>query len=186
MGNYPPTQLTMTKIPFLPLVFCSIASAQISFDGPHLLTDGMQPIRNVITWDLDQDGDLDIVASGDFELRFLIWLNNGEGNFQSAGEWTREDTGFAQVLPPQDFNRDGNLDLLMAIYDCPTEDRICLEVAEGNSDCSFGQPSPLAIVESPIIALRDLDGDEIPEIVTRTKIYQGKNSWSAEEFIELP
>lgn len=142
-----------------------------------LFSDGIQPplpdfvdARGLTAGDIDQDGDIDIIAVGESfatsvgfgtEVTTLSILENtGDDSFPAtvtsiAQEGLRDDP-----LPSlSDVDGDGALDLM---YRSDAE----LRLLPGDGQGAFGAPVTLHV--SPDIAtfvLSDLDGDDLPEVV---------------------
>lgn len=88
--------------------------------------------------DLDQDGSLDIVASGPVDIASLI--NDGTGRFAPAARVS--DGGAAQGVLTLDVNQDGNPDVLAA-----TDRGVSVWLANGGG--GLGAPSTFPTLPSP-------------------------------------
>ncbi len=88
------------------------ATGQISFGPSQLLSDTVPTPLDVQAFDLDQDGDLDVVSFTDVSPVVYWWLNDGMGNFGKRSEMAlhRDFSGIIKGL--DDFNEDGFLDIL--------------------------------------------------------------------------
>ena len=121
--------------------------------------------------DFNHDGKLDFVAVGfgvgndpNNQQGIQVFLGNGDGTFragyvQGFGSVTSYSREPAAVYVG-DFNRDGNLDLLVLI-------NTTFDLYEflGNGDGTF-QPSKLLIPAIGPMTVADVDGDGYPDIVT--------------------
>jgi len=77
---------------------------------------GMNRINpSIASADFDMDGDMDLV-SGDWSGKIELFLNDGSGNFTSAGIIHRY--GFGGTLEAADFDKDGDADLLIGTLNC--------------------------------------------------------------------
>jgi len=74
--------------------------------------------------DLDEDGDLDLLAVSDF-AGVDLYANDGRGRFRDVtSAWLAESRGFGMAHTLGDFNRDGRLDFLVTGMHCPAALRI--------------------------------------------------------------
>src|SRR4026207_463058 len=84
--------------------------------------------------DVDADGDLDVLTSNDTPDKKLVYLNNGKGQFTSAGTWGvgAWSTRNAAVA---DLNGDKKIDVIAA--NRPGPSFVCLNEGKGRfaSDC---------------------------------------------------
>ena len=100
---------------------------------------------SVTAGDVDDDGDVDLFASGD---EVHVWLNDGSGTFDSGISWPA-DNGFRAVALV-DLNDDGYLDLFTA--------NCAIWINNGNG--IFAQSSsPTCDSNNVAMALGDLDDD---------------------------
>jgi enediyne biosynthesis protein E4 len=89
--------------------------------------------------DLDHDGDLDLLVVSDF-AGLDLFANNGHGQFSDTSEqWVTERHGFGMAHAMADFNRDGQLDLLMIGMNSPTADRLESLRADRSDRTDYGQ-----------------------------------------------
>jgi hypothetical protein len=113
--------------------------------------------HRIVPADVDGDGDIDIVVSGNTELR--LYSNDGAANF--VNEWTI-DTGvvlWAPVLLVDDIDGSGVLDLLWSTRDG-------LNIIRHLADPSGSRPIFLenqSLISNPVVV--DLDGDDVKEII---------------------
>src|SRR5579864_1298552 len=115
--------------------------------------------------DFNQDGRLDLaVTPSNSETGLgtdvLVFLGNGDGTFRAAVSYT---VGTLPIsVATADFNRDGNLDLVVANADSNT-----LSVLLGNGDGTFQPAMNFATPQDPIfVTVADLNGDGRLDLVT--------------------
>ena len=73
--------------------------------------------------DLDDDNDLDLLVVNDF-AGLDLYRNDGRGRFVPAHEWIEDGRGFGMAHTMSDFDRDGQLDLLVTGMHCSTALRL--------------------------------------------------------------
>src|SRR5262249_8305336 len=105
--------------------------------------------------DINGDGKLDIATVDTMDTTVSVILGNGDGNFQSR--ITTDLTVGAQSLALGDLNGDAKLDLVTAASG--------ISSLLGNGNGTFRARS-LNIPAGTYLAIRDLDGDGAPDIVT--------------------
>ncbi len=127
-------------------------------------------VASLAVGDLNGDGKPDVAILLGFESPYLIALGNGDGTFTLLSAAALQQ---ANSNPPPnsvalaDFNGDGKLDLVMGPFS--TFDQIGVGVAMGNGDGTFQPPVLFSARTTPArgqIAVRDVNGDGIPDIVT--------------------
>lgn len=132
------------------------------FSGVQTLSvAGMTPYA-VTAADVNNDGNLDLVAGGD-PNHFVVYLGNGNGTFGAGRSFS---TGiFAYTIAVEDVNGDGILDVLAAAQD-PS-----INVHLGNGDGTFKPRVSYATGSTPAAALDsmslgDLNGDGFIDIAS--------------------
>lgn len=111
-----PSLFSDSNIPVLPTAFTFTTEIKPSpaippaFADEELYRNGNQYVYQCTTADLDNDGDLDIIFSGNTELR---WLENlGQNGFQEHSIWNI--SAFMYEVVAFDIDRDGDMDVLTA------------------------------------------------------------------------
>ena len=127
-----------------------------SFAAPALpgyASAALTPIGNLITADVNHDGNKDIVANNG-----LVLLGDGKGNFTPTAVPAfpyAQDNLYAggPNLASGDLNNDGKIDLVV-------NDSSSISIWTGNGDGTFTQgPSYATINTDGFVAVNDLDGD---------------------------
>ncbi len=133
------------------------------------------------TFDLDNDGDLDIITSGGDGAVTLVWYeNDGLGTFTAEQELFRFSEVVQQILyiTPSDLNGDGKTDLLIDTSHDDFPDYIYwLENLDGQG--SFGTPQFIHEKETSLGSLRsyDLDGDDDLDVLVSFFFEGSSISW---------
>ncbi|MGH9702725.1 MAG: FG-GAP repeat domain-containing protein, partial [Candidatus Acidiferrales bacterium] len=118
-----------------------------------------------IVADFNGDGKLDLAVASSHDDTVSILLGNGDGTFQSpliftVGHADRTVTG-PVALVAGDFNRDGKLDLALALQFSGTAG-----ILPGNGDGTFGAMVEFPANEAPTdIVSADFNGDGILDLV---------------------
>lgn len=162
------------------LIFNSIIYGQISFQD-HVITDefksSIQP-STAKTWDIDNDGDLDIIASFLVSDKIVWYENDGQGNFGYQNIIDTVDS--VQAIFPADIDGDGLIDIV-GIND-PTNGSLDIVFWYKNMD-GLGTFSSQNIITSNIgngrsVHVADLDSDGDMDIIsTSTLNTSGKVAW---------
>ena len=143
----------------------SVSLALTTFASAQFETRAIAPVvlnpRSVAVGDFNHDGKLDMaVASlGTNTQDLTILLGNGDGTFK-PGVYYNVSNGLFSVATA-DFNRDGNLDLVVADYYSGN-----VSVLMGNGDGTFKSAVTYAVPPGPKFVLTgDFNGDHWPDIV---------------------
>ena len=113
--------------------------------------------------DFNNDGKLDVLGTSSFAADLAVILGNGNGSFglplnSPVGVFNSVATAFAVA----DFNRDGKLDVAVL----ELQNTYALQILAGNGDGTFSIGAGYGLGSNPVaIALGDLNGDGIPDIV---------------------
>ena len=180
-------------LPLLPIA----VGAQISFGPPQQISDFVYIPDHVLSHDMDDDGDLDVIAAegNSAPVRVLWWENDGTGNFGSRHEWTWGELE-SEVIAITDFNLDGRPDVWLQDRPYDTLDaeemiqrRFLIALADGAG--SFQPPTPLIdervpswILGEAIVADTNLDGR--PDIVTPDAHYLATSTGTFAARIPMP
>jgi len=135
---------------------------------------GAVPAWGVLTGDFNNDGkqDLVVLQNGFFTPNpVFVLLGNGDGTFQPAKQFGGSNL-VAEGIAAGDFNRDGKLDLVVAVN--PNGIGVML----GNGDGTFQNPVMYATDDLPnALTVADLNGDGIPDIIAtadKVDVFLGK------------
>jgi len=131
------------------------------YADPLSFAAGVGGILGLASGDLDDDGDVDVVAGGEFSAALL--LDDGSGFLVPAGQLAVDHPPFVAVA---DVTRDGELDVITLSYGATdiTHDVGSLHVLAGHGDGSF-EPA-VSVACSPLgqdLLVQDLDGDGAPD-----------------------
>jgi uncharacterized protein (TIGR03437 family) len=138
------------------------------------------PATRIAKADFNGDGKLDLAVSVGDHGQVVILLGNGDGTFQApVDSGANAPTGQLAVTVPglsiADVNGDGKPDLVLGPYTLISS--LSVAVLLGNGDGTFQTPiaSALNRVDSPQIAVGDLNGDgRADAFVTGTSIPGGR------------
>ena len=123
-----------------------------TFSGTQNLNIGFNSIGGVALGDLDGDGDLDLLATGQSGI-VAVRLNDGSGVFSATGQNVRVEGGPDNVVLG-DVDNDGDLDFLSTSQTTPG--RVSVRFNDGTGLFSGTQSVPVTGY-SNAIALGDLD-----------------------------
>lgn len=141
--------------------------------------------------DFDNDGDLDIIATGRYFLtsyRTLVYLNDGTGSFNST-TITGLPTPGSGKFDWGDYDKDGDMD---ALYSLASSGHV--KVYKNNGDYSFTESVIIAEYSSSGSKWLDYDNDGDLDVITSiynseylTKIYKnlGNDFFTEQTFITL-
>lgn len=118
---------------------------------------GTYPI-DVLTHDLDGDGNLDVVTADADDRTITVLLGDGEGDFSDPLTFEAGRGSFSVAIGDIDVN--GNLDLAVANKDT---DNVTILLGDGS--LSFSEAIPLDVGESPTsVEMGDLNDDGILDL----------------------
>ncbi|MDB6080141.1 MAG: C-terminal target protein [Akkermansiaceae bacterium] len=147
------------------------------------ITNTVENPQNLTAFDMDGDGDLDLIATqaGNYNVRW--WENLGGGKFRRAGEWFpyRSQQTYSAIA---DFNHDGKVDLLATYYnggDNTFYDQLFTGSGLNGGFTLQGSAFPVGTPDlhgqiNQIV--QDLDGDGAPEILSPTGTWLNNSSGS--------
>lgn len=131
---------------------------------------GNSASNDVALGDIDNDGDKDLAivnAIRNSSVPIEIWLNSGNGKYESSGAVLENINGSDIVFC--DFDSDGDLDFL-ATNGIWSSKQPCLWINQGNSQ--IGEIGTFSRIntsfdnfQSGKIAIADLDNNDIPDVV---------------------
>ena len=128
---------------------------------------GIGPV-SLAVGDFNGDGLLDLAAAtigvNGRGNTISVLLGTGGGGFGAPTAFTAGPTPFAVAVG--DFNRDGNLDLVVANVG-PNLDAQTVSILLGTGTGTFGAPTDFTVGTGPIsVAVGDFNGDGVPDLAT--------------------
>jgi len=125
---------------------------------------------DVVVADFNEDGHLDIAASGrSLHGAVRVWLGDGAGNWS---ELEALEQGDFYALSTGDFNRDGHLDLFAGTY----RHGVRIYLGDGRGGFVSLQP-PIEQGNYWKVVAADVDGDGAPEIIASSLEWNGIQVW---------
>ncbi|MCF7809945.1 FG-GAP-like repeat-containing protein [bacterium] len=121
----------------------------------HTIDDAFEEPNNVISSDVDGDGDMDVIGIADTDDELVWWENNGEQEF--SRHLIADDLNIARALFSTDLDNDGDVDIL-------TGDHNNLYFWENDGDEEFTRQRIWRYYVSCIYAV-DLDEDGDMDII---------------------
>jgi hypothetical protein len=142
-----------------------------------VLTVGKSP-GPVAVADVNHDGNIDIMVANTADRTFSVLLGDGHGHFHLAPGTLAPTGEGANDIATGDFNRDGNLDLVIANTGTPF---LTVLLGDGKGGFRPSPKSPFATNSFPHVhgvAVEDFNGDGKLGVVT--------DSWGHDQILLLP
>ncbi len=137
-------------------IFVLAGTAGIGF-SPGPIAPYAPVLRSTDVADFDNDGDLDVIATGLLPGDVSVWLNNGAGGLSLAS--TLPVASVPYGVRAADFNNDGNTDAVVALEG---PGGIALLLGDGAGTLTLAATFPGA--NQPYrVAVDDLDGNGLPD-----------------------
>ena len=151
-----------------PLICVSLNDGNGGFSFPQYVNIGSAPLRVVLA-DVDQDGDLDFLASN-LNAKVSVRLNNGRGTFGGTQEVAVGSNPYG--LATGDVDADGDLDIVTANYGANGGGTV--SVCLNNGQGTFGSGLSVSVgVHPQSLVLGDLDGDGDLDLATANSNVSG-------------
>jgi len=137
--------------------------------SPGLFASGTNPTValgpiEVLTGDIDGDGDLDVLSANQNSSSISVLRNDGQGSFSDRQELNADLNPQAAALG--DFDQDGDLDLVVTSAPFPAPGS-SIRIFLNNGQGSFRPDQQLGVGNSPIgLAVGDVDGDGDLDLLT--------------------
>ncbi len=119
--------------------------------------------RQLVAADFNTDGNADVAVLCDQSTSLYVLFGDGKGALTFPASVTVNRAPVAIVAP--DLNTDGKPDLVIGGFG--TDNLGEVDLVLGNGLGSFGAPATIPIQGRPIIAVGDVNGDALPDVVVR-------------------
>src|SRR5262249_50517143 len=145
-------------------------SAQ-TFILPNVIANQVEQFPDAVAvGDFNHDGNLDfVVDAGGFDKGYInVFLGKGDGTFNELPP-VPVNSSFPGTIGVGNFNGDNNVDIVVASGGY-------LEFLSGNGDGTFQETNDLVVPTGAFdLAVGEIDGDNVPDIVTRGGACVGGN-----------
>jgi uncharacterized repeat protein (TIGR02543 family) len=133
----------------------TVIDATTNFEESTTISTTSDSVKDIVTADLDNDGDQDILAAVRNENSIEYYLNNGDGTFTEQTPLTTTAEGVYSVTTA-DLDNDGDLDVLSASVNDSTIDWFM-----NNGDGTFTEQTPVSSTfeQAYSVETADVDND---------------------------
>ncbi|MBN1213789.1 MAG: right-handed parallel beta-helix repeat-containing protein [candidate division Zixibacteria bacterium] len=140
-------------------------------------------------FDLDKDGELDLLAANSLTNKLYLYFGNGDGTFMSNADDTLGLGSSPVDIGLADFDRDGNIDIWAA---CKSPGRV--KILQGNGDATFDEtPSAVSLNDEPQAGLTGyFNSDNVIDMAVATgasgtvAVYTGNGDGTFTLFSQTP
>ncbi|NOT32963.1 MAG: T9SS type A sorting domain-containing protein [Candidatus Eisenbacteria bacterium] len=156
---------TLTALLMTWLTGTAFSQNLIDFHPAATFGVGGKPAGGVL-FDFTGDGSLDLAISSDNPNKIEFFANQGDGTFGApVALLTGNETG-PEGLAAGDFNADGHLDLVVALFGTSS---VQLVLGDGAGNFTLG-PSATVGVEPSVVVTADLNGDGFVDAAVNNRV----------------
>lgn len=139
--------------------------AQIDFDDAVNYTIGGKPEGGTL-FDFNRDGHLDLAVTSDHPNKIEFFVNRGDGTFAAPFALLTGNATGPEGLAAGDFNADGKLDLVVALFGT---NQVQLVLGDGTGNFSLGGAFSVG-TEPSIVVAADFDGDGLVDAAVNNRV----------------
>ncbi|MEM7162087.1 MAG: FG-GAP-like repeat-containing protein [Bacteroidota bacterium] len=140
-----------------------------SFSGPEFLSTQVSRISDLELADLDNDGDLDIIAAQGDGASIIEWIENeGANSFDNVHSISTTSSDVSDV-DIADLNGDGNLDIVAGHDDFSKTIEVFLN--DGFGEFAEGQSISPEHTKRSAVAIEDIDGDNDIDVLSTFNLF---------------